>query len=98
MLKELPDEIINIILLNYLSIYDNKNINQFIEYKRQKIIKLSIIKINKIIFKYIIIRRFDIEYFDDYAIPKYYWKYYYPLCERKLFIKLVMKQKNLNKK
>lgn len=96
MLKELPDEIINIILLNYLSIYDNKNINQFIEYKRQKIIKLSIIKINKIIFKYIIIRRFDIEYFDDYAIPKYYWKYYYPLCERKLFIKLVMKQKNLN--
>lgn len=95
--KELPDDIINIILLDYLSIHDNKNISRSIECKRQKIIKLSITKINKVLFKYIIIRRFDIEYYDDYAIPKYYWKYYYPLCERKFFIKLVMKQINLNR-
>jgi hypothetical protein len=92
----LPNELINNILLEYITIYDNKGINENIENKRRNIINISINKINKFLCKYIIKRRYEINYYEDsYYIPKKYWKQYYPLRERKYFLKLTNDQKNL---
>ena len=95
--NDLPNEIVNNIILEYLTIYDNKSININIENKRKKIIHKSIIKINNRFSYYMIQRKYNIEYYDDsYYIPKKYWKLYYPLCDRKYFLKLVNKQTNLH--
>jgi hypothetical protein len=96
-LNELPNEIINNILIEYTSIFSNKGINKYIENQRNKKIKKSLNIINKIISRYMITRRYAIDYYEDsYYIPKIYWKKYYPLSERKYFLYLVMKQ-NLNR-
>lgn len=94
--NNLPNELVNNIILDYLTIYDNKSININIENKRKTLINLSIIKITHLFSHYMIKKRYDIDYYEDsYYIPKKYWKQYYPLCERKDFLKLVNKQTNL---
>lgn len=94
--NNLPNELVNNIILEYLTVYDNKGINKDIENERKYIIKNSIIKINHLIYPYMKKRRYDINYYEDsYYIPKKYWKLYYPLSERKYFLKLVIKQNNL---
>ena len=94
--NNLPNELVNNIILEYLTVYDNKGINKDIENERKYIIKNSIIKINHLIYPYMKKRRYDINYYEDsYYIPKKYWKLYYPLSERKYFLKLVIKQNNI---
>lgn len=96
-LNELPNEIINNILIEYTSIYSNKYINRYIENQRTQKINKSLNIIKNIISRYMITRRHAIDYYEDsYYIPKRYWKKYYPLCDRKYFLYLVMKQ-NLNR-
>jgi hypothetical protein len=93
----LPDIIINNILLEYTTIYSNKFINKSVEYKRNIKKNNSLNKINKLIYKYIIKRRYEIDYYDDsYYIPKKYWRQYYPLCERKYFLKFTIQHINLH--
>jgi len=90
----MPPEIYNMVLNDYLTIYDNKNINKHIESIRQKKIKSSIYKINKLLYKYIINQRHDMD-IEEYYIPKLLYKKYYPLSLRKSFILLVIKKNNL---
>ena len=79
--NNLPNEIVNNIILEYITIYENKDINIDIEKKRKNRIKSSIIKINHVLSHYMIKRRYNINYYDEaYYIPKKYWKLYYPLC------------------
>jgi len=100
--NNLPSEIENNIILKYLTIYDNKYINKAIENERTKKIQISIVKINKLLCKYMLKRKHDIDYAEnEYYIQKKFWKLYYPLIHRKQFLKktiLVLKQylKNLN--
>ena len=97
--NNLPNELVNNIILDYLTIYDNKNIDINIENKRKILINSSITKINKLFNPYMIKRRYDINYYEDsYYIPHLYWKLYYPLSERKYFLELVIKQSNLHNK
>lgn len=96
---ELPEIIMDTIILKYSSIHANKYINKYYENKRQIIMNNSLKKIKIVIIKYMLIRRYDIDYYvDSYYIPKKYWKKYYPLCERKNFLKLVINQNNLRNK
>ena len=97
--NNLPNELVNNIILDYLTVYDNKNININIENKRKNIINSSITKIKHLFNPYMIKRRYDINYYEDsYYIPHSYWKLYYPLYKRKYFLKLVIKQSNLHNK
>jgi hypothetical protein len=91
---DIPSEICDNILSNYLTIYENKNINRNVENFRRNKIKKSINKINKLIYNHIVSLRkdMDIEYYD---LPKYYYKKYYPMCERKGMIILAMNKVNL---
>jgi hypothetical protein len=93
-IMSMPPEIYNMVLNDYLTIYDNKNINKHIESIRQKKIKSSIYKINKLLYKYIINQRHDMD-IEEYYIPKLLYKKYYPLSLRKSFILLVIKKNNL---
>lgn len=91
---DIPSEICDNILSNYLTIYENKNINHNVENFRKNKIKESINKINKLIYNHIVALRkdIDVEYYD---LPKNYYKKYYPMCERKGMIILAMKKVNL---
>lgn len=90
----IPSEICDNILSNYLTIYDNKNINHSVENFRKNKIKKSINKINKLIYNYIVAFRKDMNV-DEYDVSKYYYKKYYPLRYRKSMIILSMTKINL---
>lgn len=91
---DIPSEICDNILSNYLTIYENKNINRNIENFRRNKIKKSINKINKLIYNHIVSLRKDMEV-EQYDLSKHYYKKYYPMCERKNWIILAMNKVNL---
>lgn len=91
---DIPSEICDNILSNYLTIYENKNINRNIENFRRNKINKSINKINKLIYNHIVSLRKDMD-IDNYYIPKRHYKKYYPLCYRKGMIELSMEKVNL---
>lgn len=93
-IMNIPSEICDKILYNYLTIYDNKNINHDVENFRKIKIKKSINKINKLIYNYILSVRENMST-DHYETPKKYFKKYYPLCIRKKWIIVAMKKVNL---
>lgn len=89
----LPNEIVNYIIVKYLTIYNNKYINKAIENERTNKIQISLVKINKLLCKYMLKKRHDIDYAEnEYYIPKKFWKLYYPLIHRKLFLKNTIKR------
>ena len=92
----IPIDIYNDIISNYLTIYDNKNINKYIENIRQKKIKTSIRKIKKLVCKHLLQRRIDSD-INEYYISKIFYKKYYPLNERKFYISLIMQKTNLER-
>jgi hypothetical protein len=87
----MPAEIYNVILEDYLTIYDNKNINKYIECKRKQKIKKSSNKINKLIYKYILNMRIDMNQ-EQYYYSKRFYKLYYPMNLREKFILLSIKK------
>lgn len=91
--SELPDEIVNNIIVKYLTIYNNKYINNAIEKERMNKIQLSLVKINKLLCNYMLKKRNDIDYAEnEYYIQKKFWKLYYPLIHRKQFLKNAIKR------
>jgi hypothetical protein len=99
--NNLPIEIITNILINYLNIYDNKNINKYIENQRKKIIEKHSNIINNYMYKYYMeyMEEADINYL---LIPKNIFKKFYPNINKKYhiqnYIELQKKKTIINKK
>lgn len=96
MCKYLPAEIINDILLNYIPIHYNKCVTTYIENERTYIIKSSIAKIRKVLYKYILKRRYEILYYHEtYFLQPISFKHHYPICNRKKCLKEIVNRLNL---
>lgn len=96
MCKNLPIEIINNILIKYITIHYNKCITKYIENERSNLIKLSITKIRKILYKYILKRRYEILYYHEaYFLQAISFKHHYPICNRKKCLKEIITKPNL---
>lgn len=90
---KLPIEIVNNILVNYLSIYDNFGITREIEEYRNKKINSSRFIINKFIYEYVASYNHCINTYYG-RTPKYIYKRYYPLIFRKLHIETYLYRHN----
>jgi len=88
---QIPAEMYNIILEDYLTIHENKYINKYIEDKRKIKIKKSIKKIKKLISNYIHNYKIDMNQ-EDYYLSKRFYKLYYPINLREKFILLSIKK------
>lgn len=82
----IPSEILDDIIINYLSIYDNKNINSYYQKKRNQLIKKNYIIINNYIYRHIKINVHPEFY------SKTFLKKYYPLIYRKAMMELTIKK------
>jgi hypothetical protein len=88
---EIPENIYNNILINYMSIRDNYGISKYIDNKRNIKKNKAINTINKYIYKYILDLRISMET-ADYDTPKIYYKKFYPLKYRRALMISALKK------
>jgi hypothetical protein len=84
-MSNIPTEITNNIILNYLTIYDNKYINKYIEHHRNLKIYNAMVLIRRSFYNYYIDYQNAITN-NEYYIPKIHYKRFFPMYLRYKYI------------
>lgn len=84
-MANIPTEITNNIILNYITIYENKHINKYIEHHRNLKIYNAMVLIRRSFFNYYIDYK-NAMADNEYYIPKQYYKRFFPLNLRYKYI------------